>query len=228
MVGLVDAVGILAARCGELLEPFLDSRQRAELLGQDRGLGLERHDLIGVGCERRPHMFESRFDLGDPLGLKVVQQPELRCRAIGDALHFILAVDVGAKDASSPEGDVRRLPLGGQHDGVLPGGAADDVRQSVLGLDGHLDPTASQIAFDERFDPTPLDGLVFTYGQGIEGVANELKGRGLTGPPGADEAVQTIGQVEPCSVEKTANHSNPTDPMRCCVGTHGKSLPRQS
>ena len=109
--------------------------------------------------------------------------------------------------------DVRRLPLGGQHDRLLPCGSADDVGQPVLGLDRHLDPAAGQVALDERLDPSPFGRLVLADGQGVQSVADKLQGGRLARTAGADEAVQAIGQVELGAIEKAADDRNTTDPM---------------
>ena len=103
VVRLVDRVRILATGHGELLQPLLDAHQRAQFLGQSRDPRLQRHDLIGIGGERRTHMVEPRVDLGDPLDLEIVEQHQLRRGAVGDALDFVLAVDVGAKHAARLE-----------------------------------------------------------------------------------------------------------------------------
>ena len=71
-------------------------------------------------------------------------------------------------------------------------------------------------------------GTLYTNGQGVQRETNQFQGRGLARAAGADEAVQTVGEVELGPIEKTANDSNTTDPMRSCIGTHREFLPKQS
>ena len=123
----VDRLGVLPRASRELLETLFHTRQCAKFLSQASDPRLQGNDLAGVGGQSGTDVIQPRLDLGNALGLEVVEQQELRRRAIGDAFDLVLAVDVGAKHASSLERDVRRLSIRSQDERLLTCRSADDV-----------------------------------------------------------------------------------------------------
>jgi len=63
-------------------------------------------------------------DFGNGISLKIVDQHQLRQRAIRNALHLILAVNVRLEDAAAFKCHLGRLAVGVQNDSVFAGGTA--------------------------------------------------------------------------------------------------------
>ena len=209
----VDRLGVLPRASRKLLETLFHTRQCAKFLSQASDPRLQGNDLAGVGGQSGTDVIQPRLDLGNALGLEVVEQQELRRRAIGDAFDLVLAVDVGAKHASSLERDVRRLSIRSQDERLLTCRSADDVGQAVLRLDDDLDAATRQVALDERLDAPAFGRLLLAAGQRIERIPNELERRRLARPPSADEAVQPVRELEARAVEKAPDDGDGTNAM---------------
>ncbi len=101
LVGDVDLISLLIALgLGEGLDLRFDDRQCSYFIVQTVQLLAVGDDGIGVRLEFAPYGGDLPVDVGYLSGDKLVDQLQLRLRAVGDVLHLVLTENVSAEDAA--------------------------------------------------------------------------------------------------------------------------------
>jgi len=166
-------------------------------------------------------MIDPGFDIGDRVGLEFVQERQLGRFAIGDRFDFVLGVDVRAEDHTGFERDVRRLPIDGQYDRFVAGGATDNVLHSIFGFDRDFDASPGEILLHQGFNTPAFGRLFFAAWKSVQGVADKLEHRRFAGTACTDKAIQAVGQFELGSIEESPDDRDAPDPVRVEAVIHG-------
>src|SRR5690606_9939465 len=155
------------------------------------------------------------FGIGDTNGLlgELVDQCQLELGVGGDFLNLVLAIDVGLEDEIAIKGNSNRIAILIENVDVVAPWSLSPIAGSVFSLDVERDGTAAEIGSHMALSCLHSWPSVTAIRQHAKNVANELQHRGLARTTAANNAIQTIAEFKPRSIEKSALDTHAEDPM---------------